>query len=95
MSELEYCEWNPKKLPTRWKGECQNSEHDNWVGDSKHDEELHLVMLWSDFYNQVHETSHDNLTDDEKDALWDEAELKKWKPNSETYWCKACLESLE
>lgn len=91
----EYCDWNPKNLPTRKQGECENSEHEEWNGDSKHIEELHLCMLYSDFYNQVIETPKGNLTDDEIDNLWDEACSKKWKPNTERYWCKGCLESLE
>jgi|SRR6185312_11590231 len=92
---LEWCDFNPKKLPTTKIGKCENSEHEDWQGDDNHDEELKLCMYYSDFYNHVVEMDKHHLTDDEQDDLWDEAITKKWKPNSEAYWCKDCIECLE
>lgn len=89
-------EFNPTNLPNTKKGICQNDDHESWTGDEPVEEELQLMMFYSDEYNNKWcELDKSKLTDDEFDKLYDKYELVKWQPNTEQYWCEACIESLQ
>lgn len=90
----EFCEWNPKKLPNEKIGTCQNSEHDDWTDDKpKRNNNVRLRMMYSNVYeNRWLNLDKSKLPDEEFDRLYDEYETKKWKPNTEEYWCDECCE---
>lgn len=94
---IDYCDFNPRNLPNERHGMCQNPEHSDWAdGIPKRGHNLNLVMYYSDIYQEkwCDCDKKSELSDDEFDKLYDEMEKKKWKPNSEAYYCETCVEVL-
>ena len=91
------CEFNPKNLPTKKTGTCQNPEHYDWTDNKpKRGNEVHLVMDYSFVYQETwcNCNKKNELSDDEYDKLYEEMEMKRYRPNSETYYCDKCCEVL-
>lgn len=94
LTKDNFCHWNPKNLPSTKTGTCQNPDHYEYTDDKKRGQNLRLTMRFSDEYETNWLANREKRSDDEYDKLYDEFEKKKWKPNTEEYWCEKCYEVI-
>lgn len=88
--------FNPKNLPTTKKGICSHDDHESWTGEEAIEEDLRLMMYYSDEYNNKYEKlDRNSMSDIELDTFMEKLEEIQFEPNSEQYWCEACWECLE